>query len=276
MAHLSQYEGSGRCQCGHDAPHSILYRILNKEQQSEPKCLHSYHHHYQHPTPNSSCSCEQGRKVVLKNPEFTCRLASEVLLKTVNFIKNLPSFYQLPQEDQLLLIQNCWAPLFVLGLAQEHVEFEVKDVVAPSLLKRILLNESVKEGNAAGSHINGASFTEVQKVKMVLEKLWNLDSCAKEYAYLKGIILFNPDVCGLQFPQYIKALQQEAQLTLNEFILMMYSRNQPRFIWLLTALATLRDIKASTVTELFFRPVLGDVNVKDLLLETIYSNSDKM
>lgn len=97
----------------------------------------------------------------------------------------------MPWEDQFVLIQQNWAPLFVLGMAQEGVDFDLREIPATSLLKKILLNQSSTAVNELGSSSAEASLAEVQKMKNLLWKFWGLDISAKEYAYLKGIILFN-------------------------------------------------------------------------------------
>ncbi|NXK02163.1 NR0B2 protein, partial [Herpetotheres cachinnans] len=210
------------------------------------------------------------RRVVLKMPEATCRRASEVLLKTLTFIRNLPSFYHVPWEDQLVLIQQNWAPLFVLGMAQEGVDFDLREISAPSLLKKILLNQSLTANNDLGSSSLGASSAEIQKMKNLLWKFWDLDISAKEYAYLKGIILFNSGCHVLKCLPYVQTLQQEAQQALMEFISMMFHRNLGRFAWILQLTASLGDIDADAIEELFFRPILGEVTLNVLLLETLY------
>ncbi|XP_050806140.1 nuclear receptor subfamily 0 group B member 2-like [Gopherus flavomarginatus] len=273
MASQASPEKSRKCQCERSHPQSILYQILNKEEQDETR-WHAQYYHPCYSISSAGCPCEGNRKVVLRTPEVTCMRASEVLLKTITFIRNLPSFYHLPQEDQALLVQQCWAPLFVLGLAQEWVNFELKEISVPSLLKKILLNQSLTDSDKVENSSLGASLADVQKMKNFLEKFWNSDICAKEYAYLKGIILFNPDLPGLRFRHYVQTLQQEAQRTLMEFSSMMYNRNLGRFAWILGLLTSLKDVNAETIAELFFRPILGEVNLNELLLETLYFKQD--
>ncbi|NXA29193.1 NR0B2 protein, partial [Ibidorhyncha struthersii] len=210
------------------------------------------------------------RRVVLKTPEATCRRASEVLLKTLTFIRNLPSFYHVPLEDQLVLIQQNWAPLFVLGMAQEGVDFDLREISAPSLLKKILLNQSLTAGNELGVSLPGTSLAEVEKMKNLLWKFWDLDLSAKEYAYLKGIILFNSGCRALKCLPYVQTLQQEAQQALMEFVSTMFNRNLGRFAWILQLIAFLQDVDAHAVEELFFRPVLGEATLNVLLLETLH------
>lgn len=159
----------------------ILYNILSQMDSSRPSQdnFGSVPHR---------CNCEVRRTLCLKRPSEICKEASAVLVKTVHFIKNLPAFNQLPPSDQFALLKSCWAPLFILGLAQEHVDFEVTDVPADSMLKKILLNRQEspemerEQPTAAG----------VSKLKSCLKKFWSLDLSPKEYAYLKGTTIFNP------------------------------------------------------------------------------------
>ncbi|XP_009575826.1 PREDICTED: nuclear receptor subfamily 0 group B member 2-like [Fulmarus glacialis] len=259
-------EKVGKCQCETHHAKSILYQILNKEHGSETK----WHQQYRSPhrsTGSKGCSCMDRRRAALKTPEATCRRASEVLLKT--FIGNLPSFYHVPWEDQLVLVQQNWAPLFVLGIAQEGVDFDLREISAPSLLKKILLNQSLTASNELGSASLEASLAEVQKMKNLLWKFWDLNISAKEYAYLKGIILFNSGCHVLKCLPYVQTLQQEAQQTLMEFISTMFHRNLGWFAWILQLIASLRDIDADAIEELFFRPILGEAPLNVLLLETL-------
>ncbi|XP_068135481.1 nuclear receptor subfamily 0 group B member 2-like [Hyperolius riggenbachi] len=274
-------ERTGACQCNRDPVNSILFRMLNSE--ISPK-LYSPHDHYRHNCNSSSgcpcdsndkvsmCPCEGNRKVLLKNTDVTCQKASEVLLKTVAFIKNVPCFYQLPQEDQILLIHNCWAPLFVLGLAQERVYFEWNELSVPSLLKKILLNQSACTGDTTLKPQAGVCFKDVQRIQMLLHRLWSLALCAKEYAYLKGMLLFNPSISGMRFPQYVQTLQLEAQQTLMEFTSRTHLRSHTRFAWMLEALEHLKTIDPKVITEFFFKPVFGEINLEEVLLETLFIN----
>ncbi|XP_053795186.1 nuclear receptor subfamily 0 group B member 2-like [Vidua chalybeata] len=273
MATKIPAEKSGKCQCETHHSKSILYQILNKEHGSETK------RHQQHCSPHccersKGCPCLDRRRVVLKTPEATCRRASEVLLKTSTFIRNLPSFYHMPWEDQFVLIQQNWAPLFVLGMAQEGVDFDLREIPTTSLLEKILLNQSSTAMNELGSSSPGASFTEVQKMKNLLWKFWDLDISGKEYAYLKGIILFNSECHVLKCLPYVQSLQQEAQKALMEFISTTFHGSLSRFALILQLITSLRDIDADAIEELFFRPILVEATLNVLLLETLYVKPD--
>ncbi|XP_027552484.1 nuclear receptor subfamily 0 group B member 2-like [Neopelma chrysocephalum] len=262
-----------KCQCDTHHTKSILYQILNKEHESETK-WHQQHHNPHCSTGIKDCSCLDRRRVVLKTPEATCRRASGVLLKTSIFIRNLPSFYHMPLDDQLVLIQQNWAPLFVLGMAQEGVDFDLREISVPSLLKKILLNQSLTANNELGSSSPGTSLAKVQKMKNLLWKCWDLDISAKEYAYLKGIILFNSGCCVLKCLPYVQTMQQEAQQALMEFVSQMFHGNLARFASILQLITSLRDIDADAIEEVFFRPILGEAILNVLLLETLYIKPD--
>lgn len=162
--------------CRRQHPHGILYGILSGRKARHLDCG----------TAAPTCHCEQ-RTVCLKDPKTTCRVASDVLVKTMRFLRNLPSFRQLPRGDQLVLLKHSWVPLFVLGLAQDKIFFEVTDRPNSSLLRKILLGPGSTQKEAEQPTLRG-----VGKLSACLHQLWNLDLSPKEYAYLKGVLLFDP------------------------------------------------------------------------------------
>lgn len=131
---------------------------------------------------------------------MACKAASAVLVKTLRFVQNVPCFQELPLEEQLLLVRSCWAPLLLLGLAQDRVHLETVESAEPSMLQRILTTRRQGEqpppqGSAPGRPHHGPhlpSTGEIQAIKGFLAKCWSLDISTKEYAYLKGTVLFNP------------------------------------------------------------------------------------
>ncbi|XP_072450739.1 nuclear receptor subfamily 0 group B member 1-like [Chiloscyllium punctatum] len=258
MAFSSNSALQRKCHCEKDKINqgSILYHILNHKRNPR--------------LPTCSCKHESKEKAALGSPYIACKAASEVLLKTVNFMKNLPSFWGLLQPDQLLLLENCWAALFLLGLAQEGVDFEVIEPSKTSILKEILTNQKGKGTDEKTS--SEPSAAEVQKVKSFLTKCWSVDISTKEYVYLKGIVLFSPDVSGLHAPQYILYLQQEAQRALTEYIHSAHPRDTSRFSQILLALMSLKSINAPVITQLFFRPLIGNVQMNALLMEMLYTS----
>lgn len=170
---------------------SILYSILKNDiqsaqnsQQRIPRVAVSV----------QACSCGSKKKVVLRSPQTTCKAASAVLVKTLKFVKNVPCFRELPVEDQHVLVRSSWAPLLVLGMAQDSISFETTETPELSMLQRILTSGPDKTENPSECSASGVSIVDVQGIKLFLSKCWSLDISTKEYAYLKGAILFNPGV----------------------------------------------------------------------------------
>ncbi|XP_015414746.1 PREDICTED: nuclear receptor subfamily 0 group B member 1 [Myotis davidii] len=113
------------------------------------------------------------------------------------------------------------------------------------------------------------SAAEVQAIKGFLAKCWSLGITAKEYAYLKGIVLFTPDLPGLRCVKYIQGLQWGTQQILGEHTRMMYRAYHVRVAELNSVLFQLRFISANAVTELFFRSIIGAVSMDDMMLEML-------
>ncbi|XP_077383765.1 nuclear receptor subfamily 0 group B member 2a [Festucalex cinctus] len=248
-----------RCQCSSDRLlNPILFNILSQLDNRNPSPRNYSIPH--------RCNCELRRTVCLKRPSEICKEASSVLVKTVHFMKNLPAFKQLPPNDQFVLLKNCWVPLFILGLAQEHVDFEVAHVPADSMLKKILLQ---REGRTEMER-EQPTMAGVGKLKSCLRKFWSLDLSPKEYAYLKGTTIFNPDIPDLKAPLFIEGLQQEAQHALSEVVQLLHPRRQERFARILLTASMLQSITPSLIIELLFRPIIGQADLLELLVDMLF------
>uniref|UniRef100_G1P2X5 Nuclear receptor subfamily 0 group B member 2 n=2 Tax=Myotis TaxID=9434 RepID=G1P2X5_MYOLU len=247
----------GTCPCQHAAGRpAILYALLSPSLGARPAV----------PPARRHCLCKQHRPVQLCAPHRTCREALDVLAKTVVFLRNLPSFCQLPSQDQQQLLRDCWSSLFLIGLAQDTVTFEVVEAPVPSILKKILLEEpSSSAGSGQQPDLPRPSLAAVQWLQCCLESFWSLELSPKEYAYLKGTILFNPDMPGLHASSHIWHLQQEAHRALCEVLEPWCPAGQGRLARVLLMASTLKSIPPSLLGDLFFRPIIGDVDIAGLL-----------
>ncbi|XP_071381584.1 nuclear receptor subfamily 0 group B member 2a [Centroberyx affinis] len=253
------------CHCSvHSDRHlnPILYNILSQMDNSTPSQNNFDYNSIPH-----RCNCEMRRTVCLKRPTEICQEASAVLVKTVHFMKSLPAFNQLPPNDQFSLLRSCWAPLFILGLAQEGVNFEVTDTPADSMLKKILLNRQ----ESSDTDREQPTMAGVSKLKSCLKKFWSLDLSPKEFAYLKGTMIFNPDVPDLKAGLFVEGLQQEAQHALREVVQLLHPGDQERFARLLLTASMLQTVTPGLLTELFFRPVIGQADLLELLVDMLFS-----
>ncbi|NXA02617.1 NR0B2 protein, partial [Nesospiza acunhae] len=232
--------GCERCRChGQERQPAILYTLLSQELR-----------------PRRQCPCRQRRAVCLRTPQLTCRAASHVLLKTISFVKNVAAFRLLPREDQLLLLDSCWVPLFLAAPAGEPGP--------EGMLKKILLSGQSKGQEPEGTQ---PTLAAVQRLQRCLNSFWRLDLSPSEFTYLRGAILFNPDIPGLRAALYIESLQREAQRALRE---LPHPEHRERFPHILRLAASLGSVPAALVTALFFRPVIGDAAMGELLAEMLF------
>ncbi|TRY90787.1 hypothetical protein DNTS_026329 [Danionella cerebrum] len=151
--------------------HGILYNILTSEEINSSDAL--------------GCNCEC--LVRVKLPENTCRAAFGVLTKAIHFMKSSPAFKILSARDQLLLLQDRWGSLFILGLAQEHISVDVQEFHGVSILKTILMN---------GRQEPSAALVQIHKLQMFLKKVWTLGLGLREYTWLRNAVLFCPGHLG--------------------------------------------------------------------------------
>lgn len=78
------------------------------------------------------------------------------------------------------------------------------------------------------------------------------------------------DLQGLRCQHYIQSLRREAHEALNEHVRLVQREDTTRFAKLLIALSMLRTISPPVVAQLFFRPVIGTVNIEEVLMEMFY------
>ncbi|XP_070711937.1 nuclear receptor subfamily 0 group B member 1-like [Pempheris klunzingeri] len=250
--------------CEDPAQGSILYSILNRGAPYPQTGAHTA-------AAQHRCSCASTRKLVaIRAPHLVFKAASEVLVKTFRFVKNVPCFRGLPAEDQLRLVRNSWAPLLVLGMVQDSVDFDTVETQQPSLLHRILTHSRERrERTAAEIQDPGVPVSDAEGIKMFLVKCRGLRISVKEYAFLKGAILFSP-VTELECRDYIQALHREAERALYEHVRAAHRGKAGRFRRLSALLSTLRDVDPDTVAGLFFRPVTGTGSMDQHVLAMFY------
>lgn len=75
---------------------------------------------------------------------------------------------------------------------------------------------------------------------------------------------------GLRYLHYIQSLRREAHQALNEHVRLIHREDTTRFAKLLIALSMLRAIRPTVVTQLFLKPVIGTVNIEEVLMEMFY------
>ncbi|KAJ8912779.1 hypothetical protein NQ315_002536 [Exocentrus adspersus] len=202
------------------------------------------------------------------NPASICESAARLLFMNVQWVKGLPSFTLLPMPDQLLLLEESWRELFVLGYAQFLPLTELRAFVHAS---GILKNEEN----------NSVLLQNVQEFQDVLTSIRQFQLDMHEYASLRSIILFktsfdkpssssspnSTESKVLVDPLKVSRAQDDMQLMLNKYISSAHPGQPLRFGKLLLLLPTFRNVSGETIEELFFRKTIGHIPIVRIICD---------
>ncbi|CAG9823501.1 unnamed protein product [Phaedon cochleariae] len=209
----------------------------------------------------------------LLDPAVICEAAARLLLMNVKWARSIPSFTTLLFSDQLILLEESWRELFILGAVQ---------FLPISNLARLVAECGVLE--RLGNH--GAFLQTVQDFQDLLINLRQLGMDLQEFACLRAIVLFKTSfekASGsspiqaeskvLNDPGKIAAIQDETQLMLNKYISTAHPGQPLRFGKLLLLLPTLRNVPGETIEELFFRRTIGNIPIVRIICDMYKSQA---
>ncbi|XP_070191384.1 nuclear receptor subfamily 2 group E member 1-like isoform X2 [Littorina saxatilis] len=204
------------------------------------------------------------------NPEAICEAAARLLFMAVKWAKTVPAFVALPFRDQVVLLEESWRELFVLGASQFQIPLE-----AGPLLAAAGMNAEVTPADKMVSVMS-----EIRALQETIAKFKALQVDPTEFICLKGIVLFKTvfantttEMRTLREFHAVATLQDQAQLTLSQYIRNAYPTQPFRFGKLLLLLPTLSAISGATIEELFFRKTIGNIPIERLLVD-MYKSSD--
>ncbi|CAL1539291.1 unnamed protein product [Lymnaea stagnalis] len=202
------------------------------------------------------------------NPEAICEAAARLLFMSVKWTKTVPAFVTLPFRDQVLLLEESWRELFVLGAAQFQIPLEAGPLLAAA---------GVNSEQSPPEKIV-TMMSEVRALQETIAKFKALQVDPTEYICLKGIVLFktvfpnnSTEIKTLREFHAVASLQDQAQLTLNHYIRTAYPTQPFRFGKLLLLLPSLRVVSGGTIEELFFRKTIGNIPIERLLVDMFKS-----
>ncbi|XP_030261105.1 nuclear receptor subfamily 2 group E member 1 isoform X1 [Sparus aurata] len=202
--------------------------------------------------------------------ESVCESAARLLFMSIKWAKSVPAFSTLPLSDQLILLEDSWRELFVLGIAQWAIPVDSTTLLAVS---------GMNTENTESQRMNKI-MSEIQALQEVVIRFRQMRLDATEFACLKCIVTFkavpthgNTELRSFRNASAIAALQDEAQLTLNSYIHTRYPTQPCRFGKLLLLLPALRSVGPSTIEEVFFKKTIGNVPITRLLSD-MYKSSD--
>ncbi|XP_045458100.1 nuclear receptor subfamily 2 group E member 1 [Melitaea cinxia] len=197
------------------------------------------------------------------DPEAMCEAAARLLFMNVKWAKNVPAFSSLSLSDRLLLLEESWRDLFVLGSAQFLYPLDLK----------ILLN--VKNLRIYPN--------DVEEFQATLSEFSKLRLDSNEYACLRAIALFKTNFTDksnlsetkkLQDLPAVASLQDHSQVILNEYTARVHPLDVTRSAQILQMLSTVKRVSSSTIVELFFRATIGDIPIERIISDMYRSGKD--
>ena len=113
-------------------------------------------------------------------PEAICESAARLLFISVKWARNIPSFANLPFRDQVILLEEGWRELFIMGAVQWNMPLEVAPLLA-----------------AAGMHVDNtpaekivATMADIRLLQEISSRFRSLQVGEAEFACLKAVVLF--------------------------------------------------------------------------------------
>ncbi|XP_050069744.1 nuclear receptor subfamily 2 group E member 1-like [Anopheles maculipalpis] len=161
--------------------------------------------------------------------------AAKLLFLAVKWAKTVPSFLQLPANDQKLLLEEAWAELFVITAAQWGLPIDNEFIVRnPQAVK---LQSAIQQFGVA-----------------------RVDY--REAACLKALVLFRPDQPRLYAAHEVLLLQDQTVALLHE------KCGGVRLGHLLLLLPAIKAAaNAKVLQEMLFRKTVGEVAIERLLID---------
>ncbi|KAF4526609.1 hypothetical protein B566_EDAN006424 [Ephemera danica] len=204
--------------------------------------------------------------------ETVCEAAARLLFMNVKWARGLPAFTALPLRDQMLLLEESWRELFVLGAAQFSLPLE------PLAAALQATAESSSSPNSSSSP--PPLLAELRALQETQAKYRLVGVDHNEYACLRAIVLFKTAFEGegcnkatLRESGAVAALQDHTQLTLSRYITCAYPAQPFRFGKLLLLLPALRAVSCRAIEALFFRRTIGDIPIERIICD-MYKSSD--
>ncbi|ELT90277.1 hypothetical protein CAPTEDRAFT_177303 [Capitella teleta] len=151
-------------------------------------------------------------------------------------------FALLKPADQKTLLERSWSQLFLLAVCVWPV-----DITA----------------HIGSPHVDWNSRKQVQELTHSLRSL-NID--VHELCFMEALVLLKRDAVDYsQGSPSIGALRDQAKLSLAQYVSYVSPNSPTKFCKLLGAMSSLKSISAAEVECFFFRGVIGDVGMSDVI-----------
>lgn len=200
----------------------------------------------------------------LINPDKIYESSTRYLYMSVSWARNIPTFLELPFRDQAILLEESWSELFILCMIQCSLPLDIGVLLSAAGLQ-VSIDKVPSEKIAS-------SMADLRFLQHIVQRFQGIQIDSTEFACLKAIVLFKPDLRGLRCPQYVESLQDQAQGMLGEYIRTTHSSNPARFGKLLLMLPSLRSVSQKSIENLFFRGAIDTTPIDKMLCDMFKSS----
>ncbi|XP_058122057.1 photoreceptor-specific nuclear receptor-like [Anopheles ziemanni] len=191
--------------------------------------------------------------------------SARLLFMAVKWAKNLPSFASLTFRDQVILLEESWAELFLLNAIQWCMPI---DTTACTLFS---LNEHCNSVNNSGFFKPGQLAQDLRILNDTLCRFKSVMVDPAEFACMKAIVLFRSEARGLKDPVQIENLQDQAQVMLSQHSRTQFPGQIARFGRLLLMLPLLRAVNSQKIESIYFQKTIGNTPMEKVLCD-MYKN----
>ncbi|XP_062396909.1 hepatocyte nuclear factor 4-alpha isoform X3 [Sardina pilchardus] len=190
-----------------------------------------------------------------------CESMKQQLLVLVEWAKYIPSFCDLPLDDQVALLRAHAGEHLLLGVAKRSILY--KDLL-------LLGNDHIIPRNCPELEVSRVAVRILDELVLPFQELQIDDN---EYACLKAIVFFDPDAKGLSDPGKIKRMRYQVQVSLEDYINDRQYDSRGRFGELLLLLPTLQSITWQMIEQIQFVKLFGMAKIDNLLQEMLLGGS---
>ncbi|XP_058816885.1 photoreceptor-specific nuclear receptor-like [Topomyia yanbarensis] len=206
-----------------------------------------------------------GQSPMFNFQETIYETSARLLFMAVKWAKNLPSFASLTFRDQVILLEESWAELFLLNAIQWCMPI---DTSACTLFS---LNEHCSSVNNSGVFKPGQLAQDLRVLNDTLCRFKSVMVDPAEFACMKAIVLFRSEARGLKDPVQIENLQDQAQVMLAQHSRTQFPGQIARFGRLLLMVPLLRSINSHKIESIYFQKTIGNTPMEKVLCD-MYKN----
>ncbi|CAH1786649.1 unnamed protein product [Owenia fusiformis] len=185
-------------------------------------------------------------------------LADVAMYKIVRWARNLPDFMLTSTEDQIMLLQNCWAELLCLTLCWQSKELRTRTI-------RLCNGKQLDMALA-----RGINFEEVlSRMLGIMEHIRRLKIDQHEFVCLKVLLLMSPDVKGLKDQAVVRDYQEKITDALITYTATHSPQTPNKFGQMLLRLSEISKLCAIGKQRLAAHEIVNDAPASSLLMELL-------